>query len=200
MKISTERLVIRPFVETDKEALISIISNPQVMRFSLKGSITIEEAREQLCDKNISFYENEDYGMLALTRKIDDVLIGYAGLLKQEIDGEQKIEISYRLHPDYWKQGFAIEATKAIIDYAFMILKLKELIAIIDPDNIDSIKVAVKLGMRISKSTIFHGISVVIYHLSVSEAAPKNRLVEMSNLISSKRKGKKSTVGIKTSS
>ncbi len=169
MKFFTERLVIRPFIEADKQALISIISNPQVMRFSLKGPITLEEAKEQLRDKNISFYENEDYGMLALVRKIDDVLIGYAGLLKQEIDGEQKIEISYRLHPDYWKQGFAIEATKAIVDYAFMMLKLKELIAIVDPDNIDSIKVAIKLGMKASKNTVFHGIPVMIYHLLISD-------------------------------
>ena len=50
-----------------------------------------------------------------------------------------------------------------------MILKSKELIAIVDPDNIDSIKVAVKLGMKISKNTTFHGISVVIYHLSISD-------------------------------
>lgn len=169
MKISTERLVIRPFIETDKEILISIISNPQVMRFSLKGPITIEKAREQIRDKDISFYEDEDYGMLAVMRKIDNTLIGYAGLLKQEVDGEQKIEISYRLHPNYWKQGFAIEATKAIVDYAFMKLGLKELIAIVDPDNIDSIKVAVKLGMKISKHTVFHGISVAIYHLSISD-------------------------------
>lgn len=169
MKIATERLVIRPFIEADKEALISILSNPHVMRFSLKGPITIEEAREQLRDKNISFYEEEDYGMLALIRKIDNTFIGYAGLLKQEIDGEQKIEISYRLHPDYWKQGFAIEAAKAIVDYAFMILKLRELIAIVDPDNIDSIKVAIKLGMKIFKNTVFHGIPVMIYHLSISD-------------------------------
>jgi [ribosomal protein S5]-alanine N-acetyltransferase len=141
MKISTERLIIRPFIEADKEALISIIGDPQVMRYSLNGPITIEQAREQLRDKNISFYENEDYGMLALTRKMDGALIGYAGLLKQEIDGEQKIKISYRLHPNYWKQGFAIEAAKAIINYAFIKVKLKEIIAIIDPDNLDSIKV-----------------------------------------------------------
>lgn len=90
MRISTERLVIRPFIETDKEILISIISNPQVMRFWLKGPITIEKAREQMRHKDISFYEDEDYGMLAVMRKIDNTLIGYAGLLKQEIDGEQK--------------------------------------------------------------------------------------------------------------
>lgn len=169
MKISTERLFIRPFIDADKGSLISIISNPQVMRFSLKGPITIEEAKEEMLDKDISFYEDEDYGMLAVTRKIDNTLIGYAGLLKQEIDGEQKIEISYRLHPDYWKQGFAIEATKAIVDYAFTNLKLNELIAIVDPDNINSIKVAVKLGMKISKNTAFHGMPVVIYHFSISE-------------------------------
>ncbi len=169
MKISTERLSIRPFIEADKEALTSMISHPQVMRFSLKGPITIEEAREQLRDKNISFYEDEDYGMLALIRKIDHVLIGYAGLLKQVIEGEQKIEISYRLHPNYWKQGFAIEAVKAIADYAFMKLKLKELIAIIDRANLDSIKIAIKLGMKVFKNTTYHEIPVVIYHLSISD-------------------------------
>ena len=171
MEISTDRLIIRPFIEADKEALIAIISNPQVMRFSLIGPITIDEAREQLRDKNISFYEHEDYGMLALIRKSDSNLIGYAGLLKQEVDGEKKIEISYRLHPDYWKQGFAIEATKAIVDYAFMKLKLDDLIAIIDPDNIDSVKVALKLGMRKNKDTMFQGKYVAIYQLLLTNFA-----------------------------
>jgi ribosomal-protein-alanine N-acetyltransferase len=165
MKISTERLNIRPFIKSDKEALISIISNPQVMRFSLKGPITIEEARKQLCDKDIALYENEDYGMLAITRKMDNALIGYAGLLKQEIDGEQKIEISYRLHPNYWKQGFAIEAVRAILDYAFTKLKLKEIIAIIEPNNLDSIKIALKLGMKAFMNTTFHGKSVIFYQM-----------------------------------
>ena len=156
MKLSTERLLIRPFIEADRESLISIISNPQVMRFSLKGPISIEETREQMRDKDISFYEEENYGMLGVTRKIDNAFIGYAGLLKQEIDGEEKIEISYLLHPDYWKQGFAIEAATAIVDYAFIKIGLKELIAIVDPENIDSIKLAVKLGMKMSNNTGFH--------------------------------------------
>lgn len=155
MKITTERLVIRPFIEADKEVLIKIISNPDVMRFSLKGPITREEAEEQLRDKKVSFYKKKDYGMMALTRKEDNVLIGYAGLIKQEIDGEQKTEISYSLHPDYWKQGFAIEAASAIVDYAFKILKLKELIAIINPDNAASIKLVEQLGMKMSKQQFF---------------------------------------------
>lgn len=165
MKIYTERLLIRPFIHADKESLISIISNAQVMRFSLRGPISVEETREQMQDKDISFYEEENYGMLAVTRKMDNAFIGYAGLIKQEIDGEEKIEISYLLHPDYWKQGFAIEATTAIVDYAFMKLGLKELIAIVDPENIDSIKLAVKLGMKMSKTTGFHEISVMVYHI-----------------------------------
>lgn len=59
-----------------------------------------------------------------------------------------------------------------------MRLGLKELIAIVDPDNIDSIKVAVKLGMKISKHIIFHGISVVIYHLSISKYKTTSEVIK----------------------
>lgn len=49
-------------------------------------------------DKDISFYVDKDYGMLAVTRKIDSAVIGYAGLLKHEIDGEQNANQQY-LYP-----------------------------------------------------------------------------------------------------
>jgi len=165
IKFSTERLIIRQFIESDKDALTLIIAEPEVMRFSLNGPITIEQAREQLRNKDIAHYENDGYGLWALIHKQDKALIGFAGLLIQNIDGEQKIEISYRLHPSYWKQGLAIEATKAIVHYAFTELKLDSLIAIIDPANINSIKVAEKLGMSFFKNTIFHSIAVSVYQL-----------------------------------
>ena len=102
-KLPTERLIIRQFIDADKESLRLILADPKVMRYSLNGPITIDEARKQLSDKDISAYENENYGLWALIKKDDDELIGFAGLLMQDLEGEQHVEISYRLHPKYWK-------------------------------------------------------------------------------------------------
>lgn len=83
----------------------------------------------------------------------------------QEIDGEKKIELGYRLDPKYWGKGLATEACQAIAQYAFDMLKLDEVVSIIDPQNVRSIRVAEKVGMTKWKDTTFHGFAVGIYRM-----------------------------------
>ncbi|MBI5273723.1 MAG: GNAT family N-acetyltransferase [Chlamydiales bacterium] len=49
----------------------------------------------------------------------DHQLIGFVGLITQNIDGEEKIELGYRLDPAYWGKGYATEAAIAVSDYVF---------------------------------------------------------------------------------
>ncbi len=85
--------------------------------------------------------------------------------MSQSIDGEDLIELGYRLDPKYWGKGLASEAALAISQYAFERLRLDQIISIIDPKNTRSVGVASRIGMHYWKDSIFHNIPVQIYML-----------------------------------
>lgn len=163
MHLETKRLIIRNFNENDLEALVPILGNEKVMHFSLKGPQKTREGVKGYLKWILDHDEKYGYSLFAIIEMHSKQLIGLAGFMCQTIDDEQKIEIGYRLHPDYWSQGLAAEATSALADYAFNQMHVKELVSIIDPRNEPSIKVAQRLGMHLSKNTSYNGISVGIY-------------------------------------
>jgi len=84
--------------------------------------------------------------------------MGYCGLFYfPDVGGQPETEIGYRLARAYWGRGYATEAARAVRDYAFDTLRLQRLIAMIDPQNGASIRVAEKLGMVYEKEVMFAG-------------------------------------------
>lgn len=167
MKLVTERLILRKFTLDDLEPFAELMANQEVMKFSLNGPIIAkEQAKEYLQKRILEHYDKYGYGLYATIHKQDNCLIGYVGLMNQNIDGESKTELGYRLHPNYWGKGLATEAASAVCQYAFDELRLNELISIIDPKNTRSIEVAKRIGMDVWKDSVFHGFSVNIYRLS----------------------------------
>lgn len=161
--LHTQRLDIREFTETDFDEFASLMADPEVMRYSLKGPLSREEAREYFTDRIIGHYQKHGFGLWALILKEENRLIGFAGLITQEIEGKSKVELAYRLLPTYWGRGLASEAANAISDYAFSKLHLKDLISIIDTANHRSLLLAKRLGMNALKKTVFHGFEVFVY-------------------------------------
>ncbi len=163
MILQTPRLLLREFTENDLDAFALIMADPEVMKFSLSGPQSKEVAKQYLEHRILQHYRAHGFGLWAVV--YEGILIGFTGLITQEIDGEKKIELGYRFHPKYWGKGLATEACRAIAQYAFTVLKLSEVISIIDPQNIRSLRVAEKVGMTKWKETTFHGFSVGIYRV-----------------------------------
>jgi [ribosomal protein S5]-alanine N-acetyltransferase len=164
MYLETERLILREFTMDDLDAFASLMADPEVMRFSLSGPMKdIKQAKEYLQKRILDHYAKFGYGLYAVIHKIDNCLIGSVGLIMQNIDGENKTELGYRLHPNYWGKGLATEAALAICQDAFERLGIDELISIIDPQNIRSLEVAKRIGMHYQKDAIFHRVPVNIY-------------------------------------
>lgn len=164
MRIETERLILREFTVDDLAEFSVLMSDPEVMRFSLSGPMKDDQQIKDYFQKRVLDHHLQySYGLYAVFNKIDNSFIGGVGLLTQNIDGQTKVELAYRLLPQYWGQGFATEACLAVCQYAFVQLGMKELISIIDPNNTQSLKVAKRIGMKYLKETLFHNIPVQIY-------------------------------------
>lgn len=154
----TARLRLRHFTAADLAPMTRVFGDAEVMRFG-DGAQTTEWVRAWLRGCAVS-YERHGYGPWAVVEKSSGAAIGYCGLFDfPNVNGRPEIEIGYRLNRAYWSQGYATEAVIAVRDYAFDVLGMTRLVAIIDPENVASIHVAEHAGMCREAEVLFEGYS-----------------------------------------
>lgn len=78
--------------------------------------------------------------------------IGLSSLIPKEVKGQDEVEIGYFLLPEFWGNGYATEASRLVLEFAFSGLELDSLIALIDPSNRASRRVAIKLRMDLDQT------------------------------------------------
>ncbi|MGK7947249.1 MAG: GNAT family N-acetyltransferase [Xenococcaceae cyanobacterium] len=160
----TPRVIIRYFCVEDIPEITPIFTNPEVMKYSLSGVLTNAQTKNFI-NKMLTRYATEGYGYYAVIYRENKQIIDYCGLLSCSIEGEKQVEIGYRLAPNYWGKGLATEAAKAVRDYAFKKFNLDCLICLIQPENMASIKVAEKIGMKFARAYNFMEMPVIIYRI-----------------------------------
>ncbi len=170
MTIKTERLILRPWQSKDLEPLAKLNADPQTMEF-LFTPLTFEEsaARLELYTKHI---EEHGWGLWAVSVPGVSDFIGWIGLwpINFETHFTPAIEIGWRLLPEFWGKGYATEGARAALHYGFDVLKLDEIVAIIVPANVRSMRVVEKLGMHRDPKDDFD-------HPKVQEGHPLKRHV-----------------------
>jgi [ribosomal protein S5]-alanine N-acetyltransferase len=155
--LKTERLFLRHFHIVDAETMHRVFGDPEVMRFG-DGVQTIEWVQAWLGTCLERYYQMWGFGPYAVVEKRSPNVIGYCGLFFfPDVNGQPEVEIGYRLARSAWGQGYATEAAGAVRDFAFVSLNIKRLIAMIDPSNSASIRVAKKIGMRYEKEVMLEG-------------------------------------------
>ena len=156
--IETQRLKLRRLVPADCAALDVLLGDDEVMASSECGPLGGEEVEAWLRNEIDEYKKSNLAGRLAVVSKSNSQLIGYCGLtLLLDIDGIAECELGYRLIRSAWGNGYATEAAIAVRDYAFTVLNLTRLVALIDPVNKRSIRVAEKLGMKYEKDISLPG-------------------------------------------
>ncbi len=134
-----------------------VFGDAEVMRFG-PGVQTEVWVRHWLQDCQENYYQKRAFGPWAVVEKSSAQLIGYCGLFYfPAIAGRPEIELGYRLVRPFWGRGFATEAVLAVRDYSFNVLGLPRLIALIDPQNVASIRVAQKAGMQYEREIMLEG-------------------------------------------
>jgi RimJ/RimL family protein N-acetyltransferase len=166
----TERIELREFVADDLEETFRFMGDPVVMEYSLRGPYSREDTRAFL-DRCALSYRERGMGLWALVHRQSRELFGYCGFFFQVVDGEDEVELGFRLRPDYWGRGLATEAARACRDLAFHRFGLKRLISLIEAENTSSSKVAVRVGMHLEKETLFKNIPVHVYAMVKGEGA-----------------------------
>jgi RimJ/RimL family protein N-acetyltransferase len=168
----TPRLILRHLHIVDAEAMERVHCDAEVMRFSA-GVKDAEGVRKWLRGCLEDYYSKWGFGLWAVVSKEHREVIGYCGLSRfGDVGGQPETEVGYRLVRPQWGKGFATEAAAAVREDGFNTLSLSRLIAIIDPKNTASIRVAEKIGLKYEKPVIFHGFDVGIYAASKNDKCP----------------------------
>jgi RimJ/RimL family protein N-acetyltransferase len=165
--LQTPRFHTRPLTIADVPAWTAFFEDKEAVElFPDLGIKTSQGRAEYWIQRQIWRYENEQYGLKALIEPGTDALIGQCGLLIQEVDGVKELEVGYHIYKKNWGQGFAPEAAKLFMNYAFANKLSDSIISIIDVRNIKSQRVAEKNGLHREKQTNWSGRDVYIYRIS----------------------------------
>ena len=150
--LETERLFLRPVdIHEDLEAIAKLALNPLVIK--LTGFFPVMQDLQEVENYMINYLiGDQERGILpgyhaiwAVVHKTTRQVIGLIGFFAYN-PMHQRAEFGYVINPDYWNCGYAVEGSRAIIDYAFA-QGLIRIYATIDPENIASERVAQKLQM-----------------------------------------------------
>ena len=162
--LQTPRLFLRKFSAADLDRIAELTSNPGFMRFS-GGSLYKREEAEAMLERLLAPERLGKPSQFAVILRENGKLIGYCGFFLQMVDEVEELEIGYRLDPEYWGQGIATEAARAVRDHAFRDLRAERVISLIVPENSASKRVAEKNGMRLEKETIFRDFQTEVFAL-----------------------------------
>jgi RimJ/RimL family protein N-acetyltransferase len=164
----TERLAIRHFRRDDLDDLQDLCGDAEAMRYVGDGQPLTRAQTAEWIEVSQVNYERYGFGCFAIASVADDRLIGYCGLVRPTPDGTA--EIIYGLEKRSWGRGLTSEAAAVVIDLAFGRFGLAEVIATIDPDNLPSIRIAGKLGMRfVERRTDEFGLPELLYSIRSGE-------------------------------
>lgn len=161
MVIETERLLLREMRLHDVDALLTTFSDAETMRFYPKPFD--RQMMQAWVEWNIRGYAERGFGLWVLILKESGEVIGDCGLVGQQVDGTDEVEIGYHVRHDLWGQGLATEAAQACRDYGFRQLKCDRLISLIHPANIASRRVAEKAGMHLIKEMMWRDKPTCLY-------------------------------------
>lgn len=164
MYLESDRLEFRPYADEDFQFLWSLLADPEMVRYIGKGQTRDRSgALEFLYWIYRSYQEMPNSGLLLLVRKADGRRIGHAGLVAQTINGVDELEVGYWVAKDFWGQGYAKEAARALRDYGLHELGRQRLISLIQPGNKASQKVAEHIGMTVEQEIVLSGKEVCVY-------------------------------------
>jgi ribosomal-protein-alanine N-acetyltransferase len=153
--LETERLILRVQQASDVPALVDLWADPLVTRH-LGGPRDRAWLRTEFEATARAPYA-EQYDLWPVIEKSSGHLVGHCGLLEKEVEGRREIELIYVLAPSAWGKGYATEMGEGLKRYAFEEMGIGRLIALIEPENGASERVAVKLGMQLEKEVVRPG-------------------------------------------
>jgi RimJ/RimL family protein N-acetyltransferase len=145
--ITTDRLLLRRWRDSDREPWAAACADPEVMRH-FPDMLTREQS-DAMIERIGARFAAHGFGLWAVERRAERDFIGFVGLqrITWAAPFTPATEIGWRLARAAWGAGYATEAARAVVDHAFDELDLEELVSVTVPANARSRAVMERIGM-----------------------------------------------------
>ena len=158
--IETERLYLRQWQASDFATFADMNADPEVMQYFPK--LLTPKVSDIIANKCQQLIADNGWGLWAVSLKGDEEnsggFIGFVGLNDTHADMSfaPAVEIAWRLHSDYWGQGYATEAARASLNFAFTELGLDEVVSFTAVINKRSQLIMQRIGMTDTQDNFYH--------------------------------------------
>jgi len=146
--IRTERLLLRPWRQSDLEPFAQLNADPLVMQyFTATLSHSESDAHAERISREV---EEKGWGLWAVELLEEGDFIGAIGLHQVSFQAHftPAVEVGWRLAVPFWGRGYATEGAKAALQYGFETLQLDQIVSFTTVVNLPSRRVMEKLGMH----------------------------------------------------
>lgn len=144
--LDTDRLLIRPWNDGDRSALKDLMQDTEVTRYIYGGKPMSDEDIDAALARHARNLAEHGVCMGAAIEKSSGSVVGLAGV--QPLGTTADLEIGWVFARRAWGRGYATEAGGAAMRYVLEVLERPRVVAIIDPGNTPSKRVAARLGME----------------------------------------------------
>lgn len=149
----TPRLILREMQPEDLDALCHILCDTDVMKAAYERPFTREEAQGWL-GRHLRRYEQLGFGLWAVVLKETGQMIGQCGLTLQPWRDSEVPEVGYLFRRSHWHRGYATEAARACMAYAFSTLHFPHVHSMIRDTHTASRRVAERCGMQVTDQAV----------------------------------------------
>ncbi|MER6348854.1 GNAT family N-acetyltransferase [Streptomyces sp. NPDC001595] len=173
--LTTDRLLIRDWTVEDADAALRIYGSPDVAHWLTPAMERVHDAAAMRCLLQ-AWQESQPNlvaprGRWAVQRRDDGTVVGGLGI-RLLPPYEDDLEVSWQLAPDAWGQGYAVEAARALIGWAFT-QDTDELFAVARPANRRAVATAKRLGMQwVGETGKYYDLRLQVYRVRPGDLAP----------------------------
>lgn len=150
--LETERLSLRKLTVEDAQFILTLLNEPSFIRYIGDKQVrNVEDAEAYILNGPVASYERNAFGLYLVQLRESYTPVGMCGFLKRAELPDP--DIGFAFLPEFWRKGFAFEASAALLQDARARLKLQRILAITSLDNEASIKLLERLGFRFERVT-----------------------------------------------
>ena len=165
MQLTTQRLFLNPVSNEDSPWFYEINTNPNVRKYLWDDEVIPQSLCDGIIKESIDCFKQKKWGLWKIETQ-DQTIVGYCGLW--DFFEEPQPQLLYVVAPEFTKNGYAKEASQAIINYAFEALEYDYVTASMDEVNRGSIHVCESLGMKKIEIRTIEGNPIVFYKIESS--------------------------------
>lgn len=170
LALETKRLRLKPLKTSDLNTLHCILVNPYVRKYLCDDEVFSLQQVEAMLIESQNLFDEKQFGLWLIETKDEKKIIGFVGLWY--FFDEPQPQLIYALLPEATKKGYATEAATKIVEYCFNQLGYEYLLASCDKPNLESKKVAQRIGMVEVEEKIINDKPLLFF-----EGTPRNKKI-----------------------